>query len=73
MSSRTYAVHYGNDHALRCKVLDEDFESLDEAKEASRPLVKDGYQIVIIADTDGNEWDMTAGRPERRPSSSDAG
>ena len=58
MATKTYAVHYGDGHLGRCKTLNDDFRSLSAAKEAAVPLVAD-YQIVIIADTDGNEWDMT--------------
>lgn len=57
---KTYAVHYGNGHLARTKVLDRDFRSLESAKRAARPLVEDNYQIVIIADNDGNEWDMVS-------------
>jgi len=53
---KTYAVHYGNGHLARCKVLDRNFRSLDTAKTAAFRLVKQGYQIVVIADTDGNEF-----------------
>jgi hypothetical protein len=57
--AKTYAVHYGNGHLSRCKVLDDDFTSLKQAKEAAQKLVVEGYGIVIVTDTDGNEWDMT--------------
>lgn len=56
--TKTYAVHYGRGHLSRCKVLDDDFTSLADAKEAASKLVQDGHPIVIVADTDGNEWDM---------------
>lgn len=59
MSKKTYAVHYGDQHLSRCKVMDDDFRSLSAAKDAARERVEAGYSIVIIADTDGNEWDMT--------------
>lgn len=52
---RNYAVHYGDGHLSKCHTLGDDFDSLEEAEEAAKPLI-DQYQIVIIADTDGNEW-----------------
>ena len=57
--TKTYAVHYGRGHLGRCKVLDNDFTSLAAAQKAASKLVQDGHLIVLIADTDGNEWDMT--------------
>lgn len=67
--AKTYAVHYGNGHLAATKVLDRDFRSLETAKKAAEKLVKQGYSLVAVADTDGNEWDMTgalsgARRPE---------
>jgi hypothetical protein len=58
MTKRTYAVHYGNGHLARCQTLPRNFRSLATAKHAAKSLINK-YGIVIIADTDGNEWDLS--------------
>jgi hypothetical protein len=58
--TKTFAVHYGREHIARCAVLARNFRSLETAKKAAAKLLSKGYEIVIIADTDGNEWNMAS-------------
>ena len=57
----TYAVHCGNGLS-GAKVLDEDFASLNEAREAAQKLANEGYKLVIVVvSSDGDEWDCSVG------------
>ena len=56
---KTYAVHYGHGHLGTAKVMAPDYRSLRAAEVAAEKLVRQGYELVLIADTDGNEWEWT--------------
>jgi hypothetical protein len=45
-------------HLLQGKMMDAGFESLEAAKAAARERVAEGHKFVMVADTDGGEWDM---------------
>jgi len=54
----TYAVHYGYGHMLKWAVMPNNYRSLATARRAASSKRLSSYTHVIIADTDGNEWEV---------------